>query len=82
MKMQVYPHHSDVDWEEYTAWVKAGGGDEYFFEGGECCLGHPETCDDDIDFSETDSRSEVIVGCEQDCDWGVVFGPDWEQRYR
>ena len=61
MKTQVYPHHSDVDWDEYVAWVKAGGGDEYFFEDGECCLGCPETCDDDIDFSDTDSGSDVSV---------------------
>ena len=30
IKTQVYPHHSDVDWSEYVAWVKAGQGDEWF----------------------------------------------------
>ena len=29
-KRQVYPHHSDVDWSEYVAWVSHGGGDERF----------------------------------------------------
>ena len=32
IKSQVYPHHSDVDWFEYVAWVENGGGDEYFQE--------------------------------------------------
>ena len=30
IKKQVYPHRSDVDWSEYTAWVFQGGGDEWF----------------------------------------------------
>ena len=29
---QVFPHHSDVDWEEYVEWVSQGGGDEWFQE--------------------------------------------------
>ena len=24
--------HSDVDWEDYTEWVRNGGGDEWFQE--------------------------------------------------
>ena len=32
IKAQVFPHHSDVDWDEYVDWVKAGGGDEWFIE--------------------------------------------------
>ena len=32
IQSQVYPHHSDVDWEEYVDWVNIGGGDEYFQE--------------------------------------------------
>ena len=28
----VFPHHSDVDWYEYTEWVRSGGGDEWFQE--------------------------------------------------
>ena len=30
IKSQVYPHHSDVDWQEYCEWVFHGGGDECF----------------------------------------------------
>jgi len=26
----VYPHHSDIDWYEYIAWVRDGGGDDWF----------------------------------------------------
>jgi hypothetical protein len=26
----VYPHHSDIDWHEYCAWVSQGGGDDFF----------------------------------------------------
>ena len=32
IKEQVYPHHSDVDWNEYQHWVRQGGGDEWFIE--------------------------------------------------
>ena len=28
----VYPHHSDVDWQEYVDWVSLGFGDEWFQE--------------------------------------------------
>jgi hypothetical protein len=28
---QVYPHHSDITWEQYCAFVESGGGDEWFF---------------------------------------------------
>ena len=28
IKLQI--QHNDVDWEKYVAWVKAGGGDEWF----------------------------------------------------
>ena len=30
IKRYVFPHHSDVDWFEYIAWVRDGGGDEWF----------------------------------------------------
>ena len=30
IKSQVYPYHSDVDWEIYVMWVEQGGGDEWF----------------------------------------------------
>ena len=30
IKSQVYPHHSDADWEDYVEWVEKGGGDEWF----------------------------------------------------
>ena len=32
IRSQVYPHHSDVDWEEYVDWVSRGFGDEWFQE--------------------------------------------------
>ncbi len=32
IKRYVFPHHSDVDWFEYIAWVRDGGGDEWFQE--------------------------------------------------
>lgn len=30
IQSQVYPHHSDVDWQEYVDWVSRGFGDEWF----------------------------------------------------
>ena len=30
MKSHVYPHNSDVDWDEYCDWVRAGQGLEEF----------------------------------------------------
>ena len=35
---QVYPFHSDVDWDDYIDWVANGGGDEYFAETGAQCI--------------------------------------------
>ena len=32
IQSQVFPHHSDVDWEEYVEWVSRGFGDVYFQE--------------------------------------------------
>ncbi len=32
IKRNVYPHHSDIDWEEYVEWVSNGGGDEWFLD--------------------------------------------------
>ncbi len=32
VQQNVYPHHSDVDWYEYAAWVENGGGDDWFQE--------------------------------------------------
>jgi hypothetical protein len=32
VKRNVFPHHSDVDWDEYCDWVRIGGGDEWFQE--------------------------------------------------
>ena len=32
IKSQVYPHHSDVDFQEYQEWCENGGGDEWFQE--------------------------------------------------
>ena len=30
IQTQVYPNHSDVDWQEYVDWVQSGMGDEWF----------------------------------------------------
>ena len=43
---QVYPHHSDIDWEEYSSWVENGGGDEWFQE--------PESEEDEPESIEED----------------------------
>ena len=32
IKRNVYPNHSDLDWDEYVEWVSQGGGDEWFME--------------------------------------------------
>ena len=32
VKRNVFPSHSDVDWDEYCDWVRRGGGDEWFQE--------------------------------------------------
>ncbi len=39
---QVFPHHSDVDWEEYVEWVSQGGGDEWFQEEALICTKHEQ----------------------------------------
>ena len=28
----VFPHHSDIDWDEYVDWVSNGGGDDMFVD--------------------------------------------------
>ena len=33
IKRNVYPNHSEVDWDEYVEWVSRGGGFELFKEG-------------------------------------------------
>ena len=38
----VFPHHSDVDWYEYTEWVRSGGGDDWFQEEALFCNKHQE----------------------------------------
>ena len=35
IESNVYPHHSDVDWQEYVDWVSRGLGDEWFQEEGD-----------------------------------------------
>ena len=30
VQRNVYPNHSDVNWEQYVEWVQQGGGDEHF----------------------------------------------------
>ena len=32
IQTQVYPNHSDVDWQEYVDWCEKGMGDEWFLE--------------------------------------------------
>ena len=32
IQSQVWPNHSDVDWEEYVEWVSRGFGDEWFVD--------------------------------------------------
>ena len=32
IKRNVYPNHSDLDWDEYVDWVSQGGGDEWLME--------------------------------------------------
>ncbi len=44
IRQHVFPHHSDVDWQEYVEWVSQGGGDEWFQEEEEAlfCTKHQE----------------------------------------
>ena len=53
IKTQVYPHHSDVDWEEYCEWVSHGGGDEYFLEEDEPDVKMEKTANDNHDKSHS-----------------------------
>ena len=32
IQSQVFPNHSDIDWQEYVVWVENGGGDEWFID--------------------------------------------------
>ena len=32
IQSQLFPHHSDIDWNEYVDWVSRGFGDEWFQE--------------------------------------------------
>ena len=32
IQTQVYPNHSDVDWQEYVDWCEKGMGDDWFQE--------------------------------------------------
>ena len=56
IQTQVYPNHSDVDWQEYVDWVENGGGDEWFDDedGGnysEClyCMKHDKEKNNPLD---------------------------------
>ena len=40
VQQHVYPHHSDVTWEQYVKWVTGGGGDEWFQEKTLYCTKH------------------------------------------
>ena len=35
IQSKVYPHHSDIDWDEYCEWISRGYGDEFFQEDAE-----------------------------------------------
>ena len=32
IQSHIYPHHTDIDWEEYVGFVEEKGGDEWFQE--------------------------------------------------
>ena len=53
IQSQVYPHHSDVDWEEYVQWSSVHG-DEWFLE--PFCHG----CDDPRDFDNIDWQTMPV----------------------
>ena len=53
IQSQVYPHHSDVDWEEYVEWSSVHG-DEWFQE--PFCNG----CDDPRDFGNIDWQNMPV----------------------
>ena len=42
VQQHVYPHHSDVTWEQYMKWVMDGGGDEWFQEKTLYCTKHEQ----------------------------------------
>lgn len=52
IQSQVYPHHSDIDWEEYVDWVSRGHGDEWFQE--------EEDEDEDDDHEEDDEDEDTF----------------------
>ena len=41
IESQVYPHHSDLDWQEYVDWVSRGFGDVWFQQDGDVTPPHP-----------------------------------------
>ena len=53
VKRNVFPHHSDVDWEEYVEWVQNGGGDEWFQE------------DEDEDDEDEEDEEEEALFCKR-----------------
>ena len=44
IESQVYPNHSDVDWNEYVDWVSRGFGDEWFRDASSMTIANG--CDD------------------------------------
>ena len=64
MKNEVYPNHSDVDWEEYTLWVSSGGGDDMFQS-----PGHQGALEDALETGTlgngvgNDERVSIVMGC-------------------
>ena len=55
IQSQVYPHHSDVDFQEYCDWVSHGHGDNWFQEEHAC-----PGCVDPRDFDNIDWQTMPI----------------------
>ena len=68
IQSQVYPNHSDVDWEEYIDWTSAGHGDEWF-----------QAEEDEEEFQAEEDEEEFQAESEEDeeeGDWQEVFDDD------
>ena len=63
IQSQVFPQHSDVDFQEYVVWVENGGGDEWFQEDEEVCRGRT------MEITESRVRDSRCSGCGRDDDF-------------
>ena len=61
IQAKVYPHHSDVDWEEYREWVSRGFGDEWFVD----CV----TCKEEMESFRKYEEPAKIRGT---CKWSTT----------